>query len=105
MSVTIFDMAKDMITLFGLKPFDDIDIVFTGIRPGEKLFEELNTEGENITKTRHPKIFIGTINTYDDRMVTAALKRFEGLAQLGRERELRAFFNEFLPEARVTETS
>jgi FlaA1/EpsC-like NDP-sugar epimerase len=103
--VRIFDMAKDMITLFGLKPFDDIDIVFTGMRPGEKLFEELNTEGENITKTRHPKIFIGTINTYDDRMVTVALKRFEGLAQLGRERELRAFFNEFLPEARVTEMS
>jgi FlaA1/EpsC-like NDP-sugar epimerase len=103
--VRIFDMAKDMIGLFGLKPFDDIDIVFTGIRPGEKLFEELNTEGENIAKTKHPKIFIGTINTYDDRMVVAALERFEGLAKLGRERELRKFFNEFLPEARVTETN
>ena len=102
--VRIFDMAKDMIGLFGLKPFDDIDIVFTGVRPGEKLFEELETEGENITKTKHPKIFIGTINTYDDRMVVAALGRFEGLAQLGRERELRKFFNEFLPEARVTES-
>jgi len=101
--VRIFDMAKDMITLFGLKPFDDIDIVFTGVRPGEKLFEELNTEGENIAKTKHPKIFIGTINTYDDRMVTTALARFGGLAKLGRERELRQFFNEFLPEARVTE--
>ena len=102
--VRIFDMAKDMITLFGLKPFDDIDIVFTGMRPGEKLFEELNTEGEDIAKTRHPKIFIGTINTYDDRIVVAALERFKGLAKLGREKELRAFFNEFLPEARVTET-
>jgi FlaA1/EpsC-like NDP-sugar epimerase len=38
--------ADNMITLFGLKPFDDIDIVFTGVRPGEKLFEELNTESE-----------------------------------------------------------
>ena len=101
--VRVFVMAKDMIALFGLKPFDDIGIVFTGMRPGEKLFEELNTEGENIAKTRHPKIFIGTINTYDDRMVVAALKKFEGLAKLGRERELRTFFNEFLPEARVTE--
>ena len=100
--VRIFDMAKDMIGLFGLKPFDDIDIVFTGMRPGEKLFEELNTEGEDISKTKHPKIFIGTINTYDDRVVVAALKHFEGLAKLGRERELRAFFNEFLPEARVS---
>jgi len=86
-----------------LKPIDDIDIVFTGMRPGEKLFEELNTEGENIAKTRHPKIFIGTINTYDDRMVVAPLERFEGLAKLGKERELRKFFNAFLPEARVTE--
>ncbi len=101
--VRIFDMAKDMIGLFGLKPFDDIDIVFTGMRPGEKLFEELNTEGENITKTRHPKIFIGTINTYDDRVVVSALEKFEALGKLGREPELRAFFNEFLPEARVTE--
>ena len=81
--VRIFDMAKDMIGLFGLKPFDDIDIVFTGARPGEKLFEELNTEGENITKPRHPKIFIGTINTYDDRMVVAALTKFEGAGEAG----------------------
>ena len=44
--VRIFDMAKDMIGLFGLKPFDDIESVFKGMRPGEKLFEELNTEGE-----------------------------------------------------------
>ena len=103
--VRIFDMAKDMISLFGLKPFDDIDIVFTGVRPGEKLFEELETEGEHITKTKHPKIFIGTINTYDDRKVANALKRFESFAKLGRERELRAFFNKFLPEARVSETN
>jgi len=74
------------------------------MRPGEKLFEELETEGENITKTKHPKIFIGTIKANDDRMVVAALERFEGLAKLGRERELRKFFNEFLPEARVTES-
>jgi FlaA1/EpsC-like NDP-sugar epimerase len=77
--------------------------VFTEIRPGEKLFEELNTEGENITKTKHPKIFIGTINTYDDRMVVAALERFEELSALGPEEELRRYLNEFLPEARVTE--
>jgi FlaA1/EpsC-like NDP-sugar epimerase len=96
--------ADNMITLFGLKPFDDIDVVFTGVRPGEKLFEELNTEGEDISKTKYPKIFIGTINTYDDRVVVSALEKFEGLAKLGRERELRAFFNTFLPEARVTET-
>ena len=77
--------------------------MFTGLRPGEKLFEELNTAGENITKTKHPKIFIGTINTYDDRMVVGALERFQKLSALGCEGELRRFFNMFLPEARVTE--
>jgi FlaA1/EpsC-like NDP-sugar epimerase len=38
--------TDNMITLFGLKPSDDIDVVFTGVRPGERLFEEMNTEGE-----------------------------------------------------------
>ncbi len=65
----IYDI-DDMIGLFGLKPFDDIDIVFMGMRPGEKLFEELETGGENITKTKHPKIFIGTINTCGDRTLS-----------------------------------
>lgn len=101
--VRILDMAKDMIRLFGLKPFEDIDIVFSGIRPGEKLFEELETEGEDLKKTKHPKIFVGTINTYDDHEVVAALRRFEELGRLGRERELRQFLAEFLPEARITQ--
>jgi len=53
----------DMITLFGLKPVDDIDIVLTGMRPGEKLFEELNTEVESrsefgIRKAARPPIRI-----------------------------------------------
>jgi FlaA1/EpsC-like NDP-sugar epimerase len=100
--IRIFELAKDMIELFGLKPFDDIDIVFTGMRPGEKLFEELETEGEAISKTRHPKIFIGTLAAYPLEEIEAAVKRFEGYGVLGREQELRRFLNEFLPEARVT---
>jgi FlaA1/EpsC-like NDP-sugar epimerase len=102
--VRILDMAKDMIGLFGLKPFEDIDIVFSGIRPGEKLFEELGTDGENMAKTRHPKIFVGMMSTTNAQTIETALRRFEELGRLGREPELRAFFNEFLPEARVTET-
>ncbi len=102
--VRILDMAKDMISLFGLKPFEDIDIVFSGIRPGEKLFEELETEGEDLKKTRHPKIYVGTINTYDDHEVLGALEKFRGLGKLGKEAELRAFLSEFLPEARITQS-
>lgn len=54
--VKIVDLAKQMITLSGLRPDIDIDIKFTGVRPGEKLFEELRKEGEDIEPTVHPKI-------------------------------------------------
>ncbi len=54
--VKIVDLARQLIELSGLKPDEDIEIQFVGLRPGEKLFEELSYTGENITKTAHPKI-------------------------------------------------
>ncbi len=56
--VKIVDLAHNMITLSGLRPGEDIDVVFSGTRPGEKLFEELLIDGENVNPTRHPKIGI-----------------------------------------------
>jgi len=56
--VKIIDLARELITLSGFKPGEDIEIVFTGPRPGEKLFEELSIQGEDMVKTRHPKIGI-----------------------------------------------
>ena len=57
--VRIVDLAKNMINLSGLSE-DQIKIKFTGLRPGEKLYEEILIEGENILPTRHKKIFIAT---------------------------------------------
>ncbi len=57
--VKIVDLARDLIRLSGLRPDVDVEVAFTGVRPGEKLFEELSTDGENADKTRHPKIFVG----------------------------------------------
>ncbi|HXJ60580.1 MAG TPA: nucleoside-diphosphate sugar epimerase/dehydratase [Verrucomicrobiae bacterium] len=54
--VKIVDLARQLITLSGFTPDKDIRIEFTGLRPGEKLFEELSYEGEHIAPTRHPKI-------------------------------------------------
>ena len=51
-------MAKDLISLSGFKPDDDIKIEYTGLRPGEKLYEELITEGEGILPTHHHKIMV-----------------------------------------------
>lgn len=56
--VKIVDLARDLIRLYGLEPWRDIDIVFTGIRPGEKLFEELFSNREEVASTRHERIFI-----------------------------------------------
>ena len=56
--VKIVDLARDLIRLYGLEPWRDIDIVFTGIRPGEKLFEELFSNKEDMSATLHERIFI-----------------------------------------------
>ena len=65
--VKIVDLARDMITLAGFVPGEDIEIRFTGLRPGEKLFEEISLEGENILPTAHSKIrvFEGRQMTFD----------------------------------------
>ncbi len=56
--VKIVDLARELITLSGFRPGEDIELVFTGPRPGEKLFEELSIKGEDMQPTRHPKIAI-----------------------------------------------
>ena len=56
--VKIVDMARDLIRLSGKEPDKDIKIVFTGLRDGEKLYEELITVGENIVPTGHEKIMV-----------------------------------------------
>jgi FlaA1/EpsC-like NDP-sugar epimerase len=97
--VRILDLAVAMITLSGLKPFEEMDIVFTGLRPGEKLHEELELFGEGITKTRHPKIYIGKIAAYPSEEMEAALVRLERLALEAKQDDIRAFLNSLLPEA------
>jgi len=56
--VKIVDLARELITLSGFTPGEDIEMVFTGLRPGEKLFEELSIKGEDMQPTRHSKIAI-----------------------------------------------
>ena len=60
-SITIADLAKKMIRLYGFIPNIDIDIKYTGLRPGEKLYEELLNDGENTSETYHKKILIAKV--------------------------------------------
>jgi FlaA1/EpsC-like NDP-sugar epimerase len=99
--VRILDLAKDTIALSGLKPMEDIDIVFTGIRPGEKLFEELQTSEDQMTKTGHPKIFIGQLAAYPEERVNYALDRLTTLISNGSVRDLRKLLSDLLPEAQL----
>jgi len=64
-SVKIVDLAKKMVKLSGLTLGRDIQIVFTGLRPGEKLYEELLNQQENTIATHHPQIMIAKIKEYD----------------------------------------
>jgi len=100
--VKILDLAEDMIRLSGLTPYEDIDIKFTGIRGGEKLYEELEITGENLLKTKNPKIFIGQIATYSDDQVIDILNEFRIAVDAKSDSEIRRLFNKFLPEATIT---
>lgn len=64
-SVKIVELAKKMIRLAGLIPNQDIEIQYSGLRPGEKLFEELLNDNENTMPTHHEKIMIGKVREYD----------------------------------------
>ena len=75
--VRIFDMAKDLVELHGLVPEQDIKFVFTGLRPGEKLYEELLTTEEGAESTHHKKIYKATIENIDKNVLGDCLDKLE----------------------------
>jgi FlaA1/EpsC-like NDP-sugar epimerase len=99
--VRIMDLAETLITLSGLKPHEDIKIIETGIRPGEKLYEELTFETEETAPTEHPKIFINRISGLDPDALRLALLRLSAFIKERDEAGLRSFLNDLLPEAHL----
>jgi len=100
-AVKIVDLARDLIILSGLRPDEDIKIEFSGVRPGEKLFEELSSDAERADKTRHPKIFIGRAQEHDLEQAVLAVDR---LVERAREIDpdgIRAALGELVPEYRA----
>jgi len=75
--VKIMSLAEDLIRLSGFEPYKEIDIAITGIRPGEKLYEELLTNEEGLTSTRHDRIFIGQPTNINPHELDFSIKKLE----------------------------
>ena len=97
--VRIMDLARDLIRLSGFTQ-DEISIEITGVRHGEKLFEELSVTSEHMTRTRHPKIFIGRIATRPYDEIAAGLEVLSGISDSISRQDVKAVLHQLVPEMR-----
>lgn len=77
--VKIYDLACTLIRLAGLEPHRDIKIEFTGLRPGEKMFEEINLSNEEVSKTANDKIYVMQANGYDPNLLFKEIDEFRAV--------------------------
>jgi FlaA1/EpsC-like NDP-sugar epimerase len=99
--VKIVDLAHDLIELSGFHPGEDIEIQFSGLRPGEKLFEELSTAEEHADKTRHPKIFVGRVRQVEWDEIIARIGELIQVADDGDPTAIRSRLAQVIPEYRI----
>ena len=105
--VYIKDFAEELIRLHGLEPYRDIDITFTGMRPGEKLFEEILTAEEGTEASKHEKIFISrNANGYNREDIEVMLGEFRKALNDGalvRDKAIRALLKKYVKHYEGTE--
>ena len=98
--VRILDLVEDLIKLSGLEPGRDIEIVFTGIRPGEKLSEDLWKEGHEFKPTSHPDIFLDEgKEVLEGEKLQAAVAKLLEMAVSGTDVMITNYFSEIIPGA------
>jgi FlaA1/EpsC-like NDP-sugar epimerase len=97
--VKILDLAKKMIILAGYEPDKDIMIEFTGLRPGEKLYEELlDTGSEDVVQTYHPKIMIGKVSWNTSESMLVFLRELQDALTTGDHRKMVSVLKKAIPE-------
>lgn len=96
--VKIFNLATNMIILSGLRYPQDIDIKITGLRPGEKIYEELLADGENTTKTYHDKIMIARTRGIDIKEIEFKINQLSSLNSLTQPLEIVSSIKQLIPE-------
>ena len=97
-SVKIVDLARKMISLSGFKIGQDIQIVYTGLRPGEKIREELLNNKEKTLATHHPKIMIGKVREYPFDLVEKETNEILQMPGNSKEKEIVAKMKSIVPE-------
>lgn len=95
--VKIYDMARELIELSGLVPGKDILIKFTGLRPGEKLYEELITAQDNLKKTRHSKILVEKAVKYDFNTLMKKLDKLMKVVDAGDNAAIKKEIRKLVP--------
>ncbi len=96
--VRIYDLALDLIRLSGLTEGEDIEIVFNGVRPGEKLYEELFFSGDEVLKTSHPKIMKARYDAPDLRVYMQIVQLIESAMRNASDSYLRRSLEEIVPD-------
>ncbi|MDO9635125.1 MAG: nucleoside-diphosphate sugar epimerase/dehydratase, partial [Paludibacter sp.] len=96
--VKIVDLARKMIRLAGFVPEEDIKIVYTGLRPGEKLFEELLNKKEHTQNTHHPKIMIANVQQYDYDKVSILIDKLINYSKLCKDYLTVSTMKKIVPE-------
>lgn len=101
-AVRIYDLACDLIRLSGFEPHKDIKIEVTGLRPGEKLFEELLMAEEGLGSTKHEKIFVGSPTFTDMNMLKKGFDEFRFIIENGDKEDLIRKVEELVPTYKRT---
>jgi FlaA1/EpsC-like NDP-sugar epimerase len=97
-SIKIIDLAKKMIRLSGLTLGKDIQIIYSGLRPGEKIHEELLNDQENTVPTHHPKIMIGKVRDYNFESVKNDIQNLLDLYNSQNQTAIVAKMKDIVPE-------
>jgi O-antigen biosynthesis protein WbqV len=98
--VRIVDLATQMILLAGLRPGRDVEIVFTGLRPGEKLFEEVLHESEALVPTEYSGILLAAPRAADRALIARAIDELAAAARAGEDAQCRDIIRRLVPEYR-----
>ncbi len=100
--VKIDDLARQVIRLSGLRPEKDVKIVYTGLRPGEKLYEELMHETENLVQTEHPSLMVASPRFVQIQTVRSQIDVIQVAASKGNSKDVLRLLKVYIPEFELT---